>query len=148
LSEIKWRLFNFWGPLLGAGIRMDRVSSNYREIDVSMRLHFWNRNYVGTHYGGSLYSMTDPFYAVMLIENLGPNYIVWDKAASIRFLRPGRGRVFANFRLSDEMLNDIRWQANKGKSVEPEFAVEVINEEGSVVAEVHKILYVRRRNDA
>jgi acyl-coenzyme A thioesterase PaaI-like protein len=146
LSQIKWRLFNFWGPLLGAGIRMDRVSSNYREIDVSMRLHFWNRNYVGTHYGGSLYSMTDPFYAVMLIENLGPDYIVWDKAANIRFLRPGRGRVFAEFRLTEEMLNDIRQQANNGKSVEPEFAVQVLNEEGLVVADVQKTLYVRRKN--
>jgi acyl-coenzyme A thioesterase PaaI-like protein len=146
LSQIKWKLFNLWGPLLGAGIRMDRVSSNYREIDVSMTLHFWNRNYVGTHYGGSLYSMTDPFYAVMLIENLGPDYIVWDKAANIRFLRPGRGRVFAEFRLTEEMLNDIRQQANNGKSVEPEFAVQVLNEEGLVVADVQKTLYVRRKN--
>jgi acyl-coenzyme A thioesterase PaaI-like protein len=147
LSEIKWRLFNFWGPLLGAGIRMDRVSADYCEIDVSMRLHFWNRNYVGTHYGGSLYSMTDAFYAVMLIENLGPRYIVWDKAASIRFLRPGRGRVFAKFRLSGDMVDEIRRQANNGKSVEPEFAVQVVNEEGSVVAEVRKTLYVRKKND-
>jgi hypothetical protein len=147
LSEIKWRLFNLWGPLLGAGIQMDRVSSDYREIDVSMRLHFWNRNYVGTHYGGSLYSMTDPFYAVMLIENLGPDYIVWDKAASIRFLRPGRGRVFAEFRLLKETVDSIRLQADVGKSVEPEFAVQVMNSEGMVVAEVRKILYVRKRND-
>ena len=147
MSQIHWRLFNYWGPLLGAGIRMDRVSPNYREIDVSMKLYFWNRNYVGTHYGGSLYSMTDPFYAVMLIENLGPEYVVWDKAASIRFLRPGRGRVYAEFRLSDEMLNRIRAQASNGKSVEPEFAVQVLNEEGEVVAEVQKTLYVRRKND-
>lgn len=126
---------------------MDRVSPDYREIDVSMSLHFWNRNYVGTHYGGSLYSMTDPFYAVMLIENLGPDYIVWDKAASIRFLRPGRGRVFAEFRLLKETVDGIRHQADAGKSVEPEFLVQVMNSEGMVVADVQKILYVRRRND-
>lgn len=146
MSEIKWRLFNYWGPLLGAGIRMDRVSPDYREIDVSMRLHFWNRNYVGTHYGGSLYSMTDPFYAVMLIENLGPKYMVWDKAASIRFVRPGRGRVFAQFRLPEQLVNEIRQQAGNGKSVEPVFDVQVMNEQGMVVAEVQKTLYVRKRN--
>lgn len=147
MSQIRWRLFNYWGPLLGAGIRMDRVSADYREIDVSMRLRFYNRNYVGTHYGGSLYSMTDPFYAVMLIENLGANYIVWDKAANIRFVRPGRGRVFARFCLAKDKLEEIKREADSGKSVEPEFTVQVFNQEGLLVAEVQKILYVRKRND-
>ena len=76
-----------------------------------MKLRFWNRNYVGTHYGGSLYSMADPFYMLMLMENLGRDYIVWDKAASIRFRKPGKGRVKAEFRLTDAQLDDIREKA-------------------------------------
>ena len=95
------QLMNLWPPFLGAGIRVKRLQSDWKEIDVEMNLHFWNANFVGTHYGGSLYSMTDPFYMLMLIENLGRDYIVWDKSANIRFRKPGNGRVVARFRLSD-----------------------------------------------
>src|SRR5208282_1249110 len=95
---------NLYPPLRGAGIRVTRASADWREIDVEMKLRWWNRNAVGTHYGGSLYSMTDPFFMLMLIQNLGKDYIVWDKAASIRFKKPGRGTVFANFRLSEEQI--------------------------------------------
>ncbi len=100
------RCINIWPPFLGAGIRV-RWRSN-RDVDVEMKLRFFNRNYVGTHYGGSLYSMTDPFYMLMLMENLGRDYIVWDKAASIRFRKPGKGRVRAEFRLIDAQLDEIR----------------------------------------
>src|SRR5262245_46237940 len=102
------RLVNFWPPFFGAGIRVKRIQPDWKAIDVEMNLRFWNANYVGTHYGGSLYSMTDPFYMLMLIESLGHEYIVWDKSACIRFKRPGRGRVRAAFRLSEEQLQDIR----------------------------------------
>jgi len=110
-----------------------------------MRLRFWNRNYVGTHYGGSLYSMTDPFYMLMLMDKLGPDYIVWDKAASIRFRKPGRGRVRAEFRLSDEQIDDIRNKLATLEKYEPTFVVQVKDEAGDVVAEVEKVLHVRRK---
>jgi len=84
------RLMNLWPPFLGAGVR---VSPDLTSIKVEMRLRFWNQNYVGTHFGGSLFSMTDPFLGLMLFENLGANYVVLDKAASIRFTKPGKGRV-------------------------------------------------------
>ena len=89
------RLINLWPPFLGAGIRVTRIAPGWREVDVEMKLRRWNRNYVGTHYGGSLYSMADPFFMLMLIENLGREYIVWDKSASIRFRKPGKGVVRA-----------------------------------------------------
>jgi hypothetical protein len=81
-------------PFLGAGIRVKRLASDWKEIDVEMRLRWWNANYVGTRYGGSLYSTADPFFMVMLIENLGKEYIVWDKAASIRLKKPGTRKSF------------------------------------------------------
>src|SRR5579872_6373324 len=102
------RVMNLWPPFLGAGIRVTRLQGDWRAIDVEMKLHFWNSNYVGTHYGGSLYSMADPFYMLMLIENLGRDYIVWDKSSSIRFRKPGKGAVTATFRLSDEQIEEIR----------------------------------------
>jgi Domain of unknown function (DUF4442) len=143
------RMFlNLWPPFLGAGIRVKRWTANWREIDVEMKLRRWNTNYVGTHYGGSLYSMTDPFFMVMLIENLGTDYVVWDKSASIRFRKPGRGTVFANFRLSDEQIKEIREALQSQEKIERVFTVEVRDESGTVIAEVQKLLHVRKRGDS
>ncbi len=143
LQRLMLRSINIWPPLLGAGIRV-RWRSN-REVDVEMKLRPWNRNYVGTHYGGSLYSMTDPFYMLMLMENLGRDYTVWDKAANIRFRKPGKGKVKAEFRLSDAQLDDIRAKLTTQEKYEPTFLVEVKDEAGEVVAEVQKVLHVRKK---
>ena len=137
------RAINIWPPFYGAGIRV-RWRSN-RAVDVEMKLRFWNRNYVGAHYGGSLYSMADPFYMLMLMENLGRDYIVWDKAASIRFRKPGKGRVKAEFRLTDTQLEEIREKLKLQEKYEPTFLVEVKDEAGDVVAEVQKVLHIRRK---
>lgn len=146
LQQLMLRWINVWPPLLGAGIRV-RWHSN-RVVDVEMKLRAWNRNYVGTHYGGSLYSMTDPFYMLMLMENLGREYVVWDKAASIRFRKPGKGKVKAEFRLNDVQLDEIRNKLATLEKYEPTFAVEVKDEAGDVVAEVQKVLHIRRKNAA
>lgn len=140
------RLLNLWPPFLGSGIRVKRLQSDWKEIDVEMNLHFWNANFVGTHYGGSLYSMTDPFYMLMLIQNLGRDYIVWDKSANIRFRKPGKGKVVARFRLSDEQLEGIRRDLQRQPKIEPTFLVEVTDESGAVIAEVQKVLHVRKKN--
>ena len=139
------RFLSLWPPYLGAGIRVRSISPDYREIEVEMRQRWYNTNYVGVHFGGSLYAMTDPFYMLMLIENLGRDYIVWDKAASIRFKRPGRGRVHAKFQITEHQLNEIRRAADSNEKHEPVFRLEVRDESGSVVAEVEKLLYVKRK---
>jgi len=139
---------NIWPPFLGAGIRIKRLASDWKEIDVEMKLRWWNANYVGTHYGGSLYSMADPFFMVMLIENLGKDYIVWDKAASIRFKKPGRGKVTASFRLSEEQIREIRHALLSQEKIGRVFTVEVKDESGTVVAEVEKLLHVRKKDPA
>jgi len=147
LQRLMLRSINIWPPFLGAGIRV-KWSGDHKSVDVEMKLRFWNRNYVGTHYGGSLYSMTDPFYMLMLMDNLGPEYIVWDKAASIRFRKPGKGRVKAEFRVSDEQIGDIRSTLLAQEKYEPTFVAQVKDETGDVVAEVHKVLHIRRKPNA
>lgn len=142
------RVVNFWPPLLGAGIRVTRWDADWRAIDVQMRLRRWNANFVGTHYGGSLYSLADPFYMLMLIENLGPDYIVWDKSASIRFRRPGRGTVRASFRLTQQQLDEIRQALLTEDKVEPTFTVEIRDESGLIIAEVQKLLHIKKRGPA
>lgn len=138
-------LFNLYPPLFGAGIRITRIQPDWKELDVEMRLRWWNANYVGTQYGGSLYSMTDPFLMVMLIEILGRDYIVWDKSASIRFRKPGRGTVYAKFRITDQQIADIRASLKMEEKTEREFGIEVKDEQGEVVAEVKKLLHFRNR---
>jgi len=140
----RW-LINLYPPFLGAGIRITRLQPDWKAIDVEMKLSFWNRNYVGTHYGGSLYSMTDPFYMLMLMEDLGRDYIVWDKAATIRFRKPGKGTVRAEFRLTQEQLDDIRSTLASQEKYEPTFLVEVKDSTGTVVAEVQKVIHIRRK---
>jgi len=124
---------------------MGQLDYSWKAIDVEMKLRRWNRNYVGTHYGGSLYSMADPFFMLMLIENLGKDYIVWDKSASIRFRKPGRGTVLAEFRVSDEQISEIKDALKSQEKIERVFRVEVKDESGIVIAEVEKLLHVRRK---
>jgi hypothetical protein len=138
-------MFNLWPPLMGAGIRITRIQPDWKEIDVEMKLRRWNANYVGTHYGGSLYSITDPFYMVMFIEILGRDYIVWDKSAAIRFRRPGRGTVFAQFRITDEQIAEIREALKTLEKIDREFSVDVKSGDGEVIAEVKKLLQFRKK---
>lgn len=136
---------NFWPPFWGAGIRIDHVSKDFCEIDVSLKLRFWNRNYVGTTYGGSLYSMTDPFYMLMLIQLMGRGYVVWDKAAEIRFKKPGVTKVFAQFRLTKEQINEFKEELKSKNKIEPILTVYVKDNEGNVIAEVDKTLYIKKK---
>jgi uncharacterized protein DUF4442 len=142
------RWVNFWPPFLGAGIRVIHIASDMKAVDVEMKLSWWNANYVGTHFGGSLFGMTDAFYMLMLMANLGRDYIVWDKAASIRYRKPGRGTVRAEFRLTDAQLEDIREKLKTLPKYEPVLQVQVKDEAGEVVAEVEKVLHVRKRENA
>jgi len=142
------RLVNLWPPFLGAGIRIQHIAPDMKAVDVEMKLGFWNANYVGTHFGGSLFAMTDPFYMLMLMANLGRDYIVWDKASSIRYRKPGKGTVRAEFRLTDAQLNDIREKLKTLPKYEPVFSAVVKDEQGIVIAEIEKLLYVRKKNSA
>ena len=139
------RAVNLWPPFVGMGIRVKRVAPDMKAIDVEMKLRWWNANYVGTHFGGSLFAMTDAFYMLMLMANLGRDYIVWDKAASIRYRKPGRGTVRAEFRLTEAEIGDIREKLKTLPKYEPKFTVEVRDEQGIVIAEVEKLLHVRKR---
>lgn len=148
-QRLLFRLMRFYPPFLGAGIRLTRIAPDLSSIEVEMPLRWWNRNWVGTHFGGSLYTMCDPFYMVILLERLGGaggDYVVWDKAAKIRFVRPGKGRMRARFEIPDEEIERIREAADRDGKVEPVFTVEVRDPEDRVVAEVEKLLYVRRKD--
>lgn len=139
------KLLRYWPPYLGAGIRVTDFARPLNDIQVCMRLSRRNRNYVGTHFGGNLYSMCDPWYMLILMERLGRSFVVWDQAASIDFIRPGTGVVRARFSIPEDAFAQIRDATSDGKKDHPVFTTHVTDEAGEIVAKVEKTLYVRRK---
>jgi acyl-coenzyme A thioesterase PaaI-like protein len=139
------RLLNIWPPFIGAGIRVMDIAPDFLSARVRLRLGVLNRNAFGTHFGGSLFAMTDPFFALMVLHHLGPDYIVWDRAASIEYVAPGRGRVYAEFVLPQERLDEIARATAGGERYEPRFSVDVKDEAGDTIARVERVIYVRRK---
>ncbi|MEE7548487.1 DUF4442 domain-containing protein [Xanthomonas sp. Kuri4-1] len=136
---------NLWPPFLFTGIHVTALAADYRHARVELRLRPWNRNYVGTHFGGSLFAMTDPFWMLLAMHALGRDYFVWDKAGSIEFVKPGRGTVTADFHLDSATLDAIRAATAHGDKHLHWFDTEVHDRQGEVVARVRKQLYVKRK---
>lgn len=143
-QKILRRLVNLYPPFLGAGIRIKFDERNKR-IKVSMPLKWYNKNYVNVHFGGSLYMMCDPFFMLLLMDELGEDYIVWDKSASIDFIKPGKGTVFAEFFIPDERISEIRERLLTEEKIFPEFEVDIRDEKNDVIAKVKKIIYIRKK---
>ena len=139
------RIMNWYGPYLGAGVKLEHIAEDWREVRVAMHMKWYNRNAVGTHFGGSLYAMIDPHYMLMLMKLLGRDYLVWDKAAHIDFIKPGKGTVRSTMRITDEELQDIREQTRDGEKYLPEFIAEIYDEQGVLVARSVKTLYIKRK---
>ena len=137
------RGMNFWPPFLASAIHVTHIAPDWRCVRVEMRSRPWNRNYVGTHFGGNLFAMTDPFWMIPVKECLGNDYIVWDKAAEIEFVKPGKGTVHAEFNIEDSALDEIRAATAEGEKYLRWFPVDVIDAQGDVVARVRKQIYVR-----
>ena len=148
MKASRLKLFlNIWPPFLFSGIRVTHVADDFRHARVEMRLRWYNRNYVKTHFGGSLFAMTDPFWMIMVLRQMGPDYLVWDQAGEIQFLKPGKGIVVAEFRLDDAVVEEIRAAAASGEKVLRWFEVDVRHADGETVARVRKQIYVRRKRD-
>lgn len=138
-------LLNVYPPYWATGIVVKKVSPDFREVVVEMKKRFYNRNYVNSHFGGSLYAMVDPFYMLMLIQILGKDYVVWDKSASIDFVKPGMGLVTARFTIGDDLITRIKDNTGDGKKYLPELSIDITDEKGEVVCSVLKTIYVRRK---
>jgi hypothetical protein len=141
--RMRW-LFNIFPAYRGTGARVLYIASDYREIRVRLALTWRSRNVVGTIFGGSMYAAVDPMYMIMLMKCLGRDYVVWDKAASIRFRKPGRSTLFATFRLDDAELEAIRLATAAGDPVDRTYNVDLIDAGGVVHASVEKVIYVKR----
>ena len=142
------RLLRVWPPFLFAGIRVTRLDDDWSFARVELRERWFNRNYVGTHFGGSLFAMTDPFWMILLIRRLGSGYRVWDRAGEIEFVKPGRGTVVAEFALDEAVVDEVRAATAGGGKHLRWFETEGKDTSGEVVARVRKQVYIRRAPQA
>ena len=144
-SKLLKLAFHLFPPFWGAGIKVKTIANDYKSLRVEMPLRWYNRNIKGTHFGGNLFSMTDPFLMIMLIQVLGKSYDVWDQSSDIRFCKPGTGKVIAHFELSPTLIKDILNKTRDGSKFTPEFIVHITNEAGDTIAVVTKTIYIRKR---
>jgi len=135
----------FFPAYRGTGGRVTYLSDDFREIRVEVPLSRRTRNYVGTIFGGSMYGAVDPIYMVMLIKLLGPGYVVWDKAATIRFRKPGRTTLHATFTLDDAELDAIRAALGDAPAIDRTYTIRLVDAQGVLHAEVEKVIHIRRK---
>lgn len=144
---LRWK-FNLFPAYRGSGGHIDYIADDFKEVRVHLDLSWRTRNYVGTIFGGSLYACVDPVYMIMLIKTLGPAFVVWDKAATIRFKRPGRTRLTARFVIAEEELEAIRKELDTRDSIDRIYEVSLVDAEGVVHATVEKVIYIGRKDRA
>ncbi|MCL9782577.1 DUF4442 domain-containing protein [Vibrio sp. S4M6] len=139
------RVLNLWPPFWGSGIKIVSISDDFRSVSVRLKFRWWNKNANRAQYGGSIFSLTDPVYALMLMGILGKEYYVWDKEASINFIKPGYSDLYADFIISDDQISTILSSTLNGEKCFPEFVVRVKDKSDEVVSEVQRVLYVRKK---
>jgi len=142
------RKINWYPPYLGMGIRVRAYAADFTRFEVELRARWYNRNLFGTHFGGALYAMCDPFYVFIVTMNFGKDYIVWDKAAAIDFLKPAKGTILGVFEIEPDRLGAMRAEVDEAGKKVYTFEADLTDEAGVVVARVHKDVYVRRKSPA
>ena len=137
---------NMYPPFLGMGVRVRTFRDDFTRFEVELRARWYNRNLFGTHFGGSLYSMCDPFFVFIVTMNLGHGYIVWDKSAAIEFLKPAKGTILGVFEINKERLAEIRNEVDELGKNTYHFEADLVDEAGQAVARVSKEVYVRSKD--
>ena len=135
--------WNFWPPFVGAGIVITRISPDFRQVEAKLKKRPWTANYFGTQYGGSIFSLTDPFYPVMLFMYANNRWVIWDKAAAVRYLKPGRTDLTATFILDDDTIHHVETTLAKAGKMELTKTIQIKDKEGDVVAEIDRVIYIR-----
>jgi acyl-coenzyme A thioesterase PaaI-like protein len=139
------RMLNLYPPYIGAGIKVTYISEDWKELHVSMSLRWFNRNAVGTHFGGSLYSMIDPHLMLLLMKLLGKEYLIWDKTADIEFIKASKKKVTSVIKIKNKDIKDIRIKTDNGEKYLPNFIIEIRDEDNDLVARIKKTIYVRKK---
>ena len=147
-SRLRRYAFNFFPAYRGSGGRVTYIADDMKTIRIKVPLNWRTRNYVGTIYGGSMYGAIDPIYMLMFIKLLGPKYIVWDKAATIRFKRPGRTTLTAEFTVTDEELSSIRSELEQKEKIDRVYTVDLLDMDKVICASFEKTIHFSKKTSA
>ena len=142
------RVLRWWPPFVFSGIRVLEIADDWSSARIELRRRWYTANYVGTHFGGSLFAMTDPFWMILVMETLGRGYTVWDKAADIEFIKAVREPVYAQIRVDPVAIAELRSAMASGEKVLRWFETEIRTAAGELVARSRKQLHVRLRRPA
>lgn len=150
-ESLRTRLLRVWlnyhPAYWSTGAKLTYLADDFREVRLKLPLTWRTRNVVGTLFGGSMFGALDPVYMLMLMRNLGSAYVVWDKAATIRFRRPGRETLYARFTLDEEEIDALRKELETASSTERTYTVDLLNRDGVVHASLEKTIHVRRKTN-
>ncbi|MFM8850146.1 MAG: DUF4442 domain-containing protein [Cytophagales bacterium] len=144
-SFATWRfrtLMNWYPMYFGSGGKILFWAADHTEVHLRLRLNIWTYNYVGTIFGGSMFSASDPFYMLMLFKALGRQYVVWDKSASIRFRKPGKETLYAKYVLTDNDFKEIKAAVAEKGEVTRTFLIQWVDKNQVVHAEIERLCYI------
>ena len=136
---------SLWAPNLFSGIRVRRFAGDWTSATVELHVNLITRNYVKTAFGGSLSAMTDPYFFMLVMHQLGRDHVVWDTRGEIEFVKPGRGVLTARFSVPREKADELRERARGGAKVLEWFETAITDASGDVVARVRREVYVREK---
>ncbi len=135
-----------WSPMYRRSTgKIIEVSNDLHYVKVKIPISIKNRNYVGSIFGGSLFSATDPIYMIQLMNILKEDYIVWDKDASIKYKRPAKENVYAEFSFSQDEINEIKSQVANNGEFNLVKTLNLVNKQNVVFAEISKTIYIANK---
>jgi len=144
-SRLKRTIFNFFPAFWSTGAKVTYLAADYKEVHLKLPLSWRTRNYVGTIFGGSMFASTDVLYFLLVLKNIGDDYIVWDKASSVRFRKPGKGTLYAKAIISDEEIEMIKKELQNTDKIDRIFHLDLIDEAGDVCASIEKTIHIQNR---
>lgn len=144
-SHLTRIIFNYFPAFWSTGAKVTYLAADYKEIRLKLPLSWRTRNYVGTIFGGSMFASTDVLYFLLVLNNLGKNYIVWDKASCIRFKNPGKGTLYTKAVLSDEEIEIIKTELLNTDKIDRVYFLDLIDETGDICASIEKTIHIQNK---
>ena len=138
-------LLNTWPPLRKQGIQVTNINKSLTRMDVQLKSKWFNQSAAFAIFGGSLYTMTEPFYMLLFLGHIGNDHIVWDKSGLITFTSPARKTINVTFEITPAQIKDIVERCEDGAPILKTFNVDLIDTSGKLVAQVEKVVYIRKK---
>lgn len=132
-----------WSPMYRrTTAKLVEVSDDLYYVKIRLKLNWKNRNYAGTIFGGSMLAATDPIYMIQLLQILGNDYVVWDKAVEARYKKPAKSTIYGEFIFSEEEINSIKQKVKEEQQIDIVKTMNLVDKDQQIVATFNKTLYI------